>query len=248
MLGLSHGVHTDTVGLAEIFSNLYSLQFNGSTESVQIDTVTSDMDNRYGSFLAWIKPENMSASTTVVEASVDANNFIRLWWNEGNTRMKATIKQGGTGSTAQDDSASHVADDDSTWYHVAMTWDSTADGGNGEIKLYVNSVLQETTAIGGTWSGTLAAADIAKNSRSDTGYFKGYIDEVAIYKKALTPTQMSTLYNGGSTLNYEFSAGNENLIGYWRFTEGSGTSSVDESGEGNTGTLINTPTWSTETP
>ena len=110
MLGLGHGIHTDTAGLAEIFSNQYSLQFNGSTESVQIDTVAADMDNRYGSFVTWIRPEAMSGSTTVVEAAVDANNFIRLWWNDGNTRMKATIKQGGTSSTAQDDSATDVVE------------------------------------------------------------------------------------------------------------------------------------------
>ena len=249
MLGLGHGIHTDTAGLAEIFSNQYSLQFNGSTESVQIDTVAADMDNRYGSFVTWIRPEAMSGSTTVVEAAVDANNFIRLWWNDGNTRMKATIKQGGTSSTAQDDSATDVVDDDSAWHHVVSTWDTTADGGSGEIKLYVNSVLQETTAIGGTWSGTLAAADIAKNARSDAGYFKGYIDELGIFKKALTADQVSTLYGGGFTRDYEFSAvQQEDLVGYWRFTEGSGTSSVDESGTDNTGTLVNTPTWSTETP
>ena len=35
------------------------------------------------------------------------------------------------------------------------------------------------------------------------------------------------------------------LVGYWKFDEGSGTTTADSSGNGNTGTLINSPTWQT---
>jgi hypothetical protein len=33
------------------------------------------------------------------------------------------------------------------------------------------------------------------------------------------------------------------LVGYWSFNEGAGTAAMDSSGNGNTGTLINGPTW-----
>ena len=33
------------------------------------------------------------------------------------------------------------------------------------------------------------------------------------------------------------------LVGYWKFDEGTGTQAMDSSGNGNTGTLINSPTW-----
>ena len=35
----------------------------------------------------------------------------------------------------------------------------------------------------------------------------------------------------------------DNLVGYWTFDEGSGTTAADSSGNGNTGTLYNSPTW-----
>ncbi len=35
------------------------------------------------------------------------------------------------------------------------------------------------------------------------------------------------------------------LVGYWKFDEGSGTTAGDSSGNGNTGTLTNGPTWTT---
>jgi prepilin-type N-terminal cleavage/methylation domain-containing protein len=38
------------------------------------------------------------------------------------------------------------------------------------------------------------------------------------------------------------------IVGNWNFDEGSGTTAIDMSGYNNTGTLINGPTWTTETP
>src|SRR5262249_48643260 len=40
----------------------------------------------------------------------------------------------------------------------------------------------------------------------------------------------------------------DSLVGYWKFDEGSGTSATDSSGDGNTGTLTNGPTYSTDVP
>ena len=42
--------------------------------------------------------------------------------------------------------------------------------------------------------------------------------------------------------------GMANLIGYWKFDEGSGTTALDSSMTGNTGELVNAPTWSTDVP
>jgi hypothetical protein len=36
------------------------------------------------------------------------------------------------------------------------------------------------------------------------------------------------------------------LVGFWRFEEGTGTSTADSSGTGNAGTLVNGPAWQTE--
>ncbi len=45
-----------------------------------------------------------------------------------------------------------------------------------------------------------------------------------------------------TTTDYEYDYG---LVGHWRFDDGSGNSAVDSSGNSNTGTLINGPTWTT---
>jgi Concanavalin A-like lectin/glucanases superfamily len=72
------------------------------------------------------------------------------------------------------------------------------------------------------------------------------------------------IYNSASHL-YQFCAGQwiamgptgaggscggttSNLAGWWKLTDGSGTSAADSSGNGNTGALENTPTWITSGP
>tara|TARA_Y100001973_G_scaffold101469_1_gene164682 strand:+ start:40 stop:222 length:183 start_codon:yes stop_codon:yes gene_type:complete len=55
---------------------------------------------------------------------------------------------------------------------------------------------------------------------------------------------VSMLYNGGAHRNVEFSGlDSTKLVGYYRMEEGAGTTTADASETGNTGTLVNTPTW-----
>lgn len=82
-----------------------------------------------------------------------------------------------------------------TWSHVAVTW----DGSSSTATMYVNGVSV------GTKTGTYAP-NTAANARplsigaSDTGAngFRGAVDEVAVYKKLLTPAQILAHYQNGT--------------------------------------------------
>lgn len=243
MLGLSHGIQTDTVGLAEIFSNNYSLLLDGSDQSVQIDGLANDFDKAKGTMSVWVRPNSPSASQRWLMVAADINNFYSLWWHHSSNLLKFTIKSGGNTDHAEFAYSGFASS--GNWYHVVATWDSTAD----EMKLYVGNDLKETDGMDnyGDFTGTLSIADIGKNGVADNSYWKGYIDEVSIFDEALTAAQVSTLYNGGSPKDVEFS-GLPGLIGYYRFTEGSGEVANDESGTGNQGGIDNAPTWSTTVP
>jgi len=62
------------------------------------------------------------------------------------------------------------------------------------------------------------------------------IDEVRIYDRILGPSEITQLYQQGI-------ADTSNLQGYWRFTEGTGTTFEDISGNGNDGTLLDADMW-----
>lgn len=77
------------------------------------------------------------------------------------------------------------------WYHVVGTYDGTS------LKIYVNGVLQGTTlaniAIGNTGSLTFGY----HNMSGWEYYVDGDLDEVAIYKRALTPEEIQQHYQNG---------------------------------------------------
>ena len=103
-------------------------------------------------------------------------------------------------------------------------------------KLYINGVLSETLT---TVSITTGSA-ISYISRSGTGYYKGFMDEVAIFNTAITDEAAAAIYNEGSALDLTIDSGDyinsSDLIGYWRNPDW-----IDLSTSGNDGTVNGSP-------
>lgn len=112
-----------------------------------------------------------------------------------------------------------------TWIH------GCAVRNGGEFKIYINGSLESSITNGNTNNiGTLAS--IGRNRVTNDTYYNGQLDEMRIYNRALSPDEVSTLYN--------FAPG---PVGYWKMDEKSGSSAADSSGNGLTGTLTNGPKW-----
>jgi uncharacterized repeat protein (TIGR01451 family) len=79
------------------------------------------------------------------------------------------------------------------WSHVALTFDGST------VKTYVNGQLKRTISeLGGTIATTTGPFKIG--ARSGTGArFNGLIDEVDLFNRALSQTEIQTIYNAGST-------------------------------------------------
>lgn len=78
------------------------------------------------------------------------------------------------------------------WTHVAVTYDSA------NMKLYINGSLVGTTASTRSIATGTAAFQIAHDVPGDQ--FVGMIDEVAVYSRALTATQVQNHYNSANFL------------------------------------------------
>ena len=126
------------------------------------------------------------------------------------------------------------------WTHVAGVYDGNT------MKVYRNGSLDGQVSK----SGSITTQDYANRSTRLGGYagtcscpywFGGRIDEVRIWSVARAQSQLQ------AHMHVEIPA-QSYLIGYWRFNEGSGSTTEDHSGHGHTGTLTNyagsgTPTW-----
>jgi hypothetical protein len=83
----------------------------------------------------------------------------------------------------------------STWYHIALTY----DGAN--LIGYINASATDGGTIAAT--GNLANAADAfwigrHGSNSDARNWKGYIDDVAVFSRALSATEITSVYNSGT--------------------------------------------------
>jgi len=100
-----------------------------------------------------------------------------------------------SGSSDATVSSTGITLNTSTWYQVAYT----KTGGTGT--LYVNGVSNNTVSdsittisssngqLGRRWNSTYSGAQVA---------FDGYIGEAAMFDRALTSTEIASLWNGNS--------------------------------------------------
>lgn len=116
-----------------------------------------------------------------------------------------------------------------TWTHVAITLNA------GSLTFFINGEAAGTIAV--TFSQDALPMSIGRPTYCNCFYFNGTMDELRLWNVARTKTQL--LDNMNSTIPTN-SAG---LVAYYKFDEGTGTTTADATSNGNNGTLVNTPTW-----
>jgi hypothetical protein len=233
MLALKLGKSLPSTGGG--LNNIYSLDFNGTDEYVTADTVAGDMSVATGTISMWVKIDTTSATRTMFQARTDSNNYVTLFYHAGTNQGRFTYRAGGTTDTVN---FADAIEGDTKWHHIAATWDVDAD----EIKIYLDGVAKDDTSSLGTWSGAMSLCDIAQDTTGNK-YFLGNITEVGVFTRVVPIGELFIANRQPVDLT-----GSTELVGYWKFDEGSGTVAADSSGKGNTGTLNNTPTWSTDVP
>ena len=79
------------------------------------------------------------------------------------------------------------------WTHVAIVYQ------NHQPTLYVNGVLVRTGLVSTTASYPLTSlGEGGSGPALDYGYYAGLLDEVSIYNRALSASEIATIYNAGS--------------------------------------------------
>jgi hypothetical protein len=160
----------------------------------------------------------------------DAPNYSASLLGDGSTALKLEqfnfTRQVGFTRFGVADYTFNYSAPANTWVHLAFVSDTTT-------RLYVNGVLQDTYPA----TIPLPLGRLGYDSSGFADYMRGTLDEVRLWNVARTPAQIQ------ASMNHSLSVPQANLVGYWRFDEGNGTSAFDSSGQGKTGTLQNNPAW-----
>jgi hypothetical protein len=214
----------------------YALSLDGTSESGAAGNLT--LSGSALSFEGWIKPSSFKSASPYISSIMgtevsDSNSaFLRLGdAGLANNKLQFVVSI----NNVQQKLASATALNANTWYHVAATYDGT------NMKLYINGALDATKAQTGSVNSTGAfnVGYLYNTSRN----FNGKVDEVRVWKRALSQTEISQ-----NMCNVSVPA--TSLAAYWKFNEGSGSSVQDTSGNGVTLTLtgVDASNWGTDVP
>ena len=122
----------------------------------------------------------------------------------------------------------------STWTHLAVTKQGST------VTIYMNGSVVISKTFGSpitTTSNQLCLA--AFNCASS--YLGGYIDDVRLYKRALSANEVGALYQQYDT-SARTSSGSSGLVGWWKLNG----NTKDSSPYGNNATLANSPSYTTD--
>ena len=129
--------------------------------------------------------------------------------------------------------ATGIAISTGAWHHLAVTKTSN------DAFIYVDGLLATNhgAAIAVPNSGHFSFG----RSQGGTGYWQGQIDEIRIWNQARSQAALA------ANMNVPLAGATIGLVGYWRFNEGTGTSTADASTANNPGTLQGNAIWVSST-
>lgn len=215
----------------------YALEFDGTNKYVNCGNDASvSISGTAISVEAWVYPTAFSTNTwdnVIVNKLANTTHGYNLrCGGAGIVEFYVSYDFSNTGYAISSAGAIEL----NKWTHLAGTY----DGAN--VKLYINGKLTVTTA----YTQSIPAQDMPLiiGNHGDinnlTRPFIGQIDEVRIWNITRTEAEIkANMYKEIGT--------DEHLKAYYKMSDGSGTSLIDNSGNSNTGTLTNGPTWVSST-
>lgn len=191
--------YSDLTGLGNnlTFEGTQTYTSGRTTGAISLDGLTNRIliaDNTYTdinafqngyTIAAWIYFTSMPASGESVIVSKGNSGFSLNLTNSGGIRW---YHNPGTGLGMSGISGVLVANQ---WQHVAITWDKVT---GTDVLYYNNNILWVGGGYYALSSSSAGALSIGADASFAGSYFKGYIDSVRIYTRALTSDDINALY------------------------------------------------------
>lgn len=214
--GFTLGLSRTVFNCNDISARSGALNFNGSNGYIEIQG--QPIPSNSFTVSAWINASSFAHSgrynriLSIDAASYGAENPFTLFVMN-NRKIGYVFGSGSSSAELAVPLSFSPSLSINTWYHVALTFN-----GN-EKRLYVDGVLYGVVNNGNTFnnanSANLLIGDFASNT-TDRGEWEGKIDEVSIWNRALSASEIQSL------LSNDLSA-MPGLLSHYRFNEGSGT-------------------------
>jgi uncharacterized protein (TIGR03437 family) len=168
-----------------------AMSFNGTSSYIDLGNPASLQSTGSMTWSAWIYATgNPPDDGQIIARSNDSTGWQFKTSPDTGVRTFGVAVSGAAGSRTQRYSKTVLALN--KWYHVAGVYDASAK----TLNIYVNGVLDN-----GVLSGTVPAAQVLSSVNTTIGkrsggyYFQGVIDNLRIYNRALTATEVQSDMN-----------------------------------------------------
>ena len=208
-----------------LFANGSSVALDGTNDYITVHPAGAVLDGTVGSISCWFKLDTVTSSIHLYRFQVDGSNYIRCFYHASRNNLRA-IHYGSATNTV---STSNQTVENNGWHHFAHTWSESADANI----IYVDTVAVSASGLGSFLDeGGEGFQMFIGSNQGTANYWKGNVDEFAIFDDVLSAGEVGTIYNSGTPTDISSHSG---LIGYWRFEN----NTDDSSSNSNAITLVN---------
>jgi len=226
----------------ESFSNIYSVAFDGTDDSVNMGNASELNFNHHDAFTlsAWVK-RGTTGTGVIIEKMMTTGNLTGFQLAFVNDKIRFYHRRQNQSYNRIQRSTDDTFTSTTEWYHIVGTYDGSR--ANTGLKIYVNGSEAASTGANsmnaGAWTNT---ADFKVGRNTDAKF-----DEASVYDSELSATDVATIYNSGIPGDVT----SLNPVGWWRMGDndsGTGTTVTDQGSGGNNGSLTNDAAFEEDTP
>jgi hypothetical protein len=187
--------------------------FNGTDSYIDAANLT-DFQNDSMTFMAWIKPTDLSSSQVIASKEHKYTNPNQYFsgWNIFLSGSNLGLRYGGNVIFQNPSNPASITTNSWVAVGFSITTDSAFLYINGNVVGKVARIINPTIPV----NDLTASLHIGSGFVTNTQLFSGNIDEVKYYNKPLTQKEFK------KSTNVFVNPSQANLKGYWRFDEGFG--------------------------
>jgi hypothetical protein len=232
-----------------------ALDFNGSSGNMNLGDVDAVDGLSALTVCTWVKPTDVTRDYEHI-ISKAPDNPITGWqlttggaaWGGGGNDILVVL---GTGSSYTSPYTEGDYLSDGNWTYVCFVYNGSLTGNSNRFKIFTDGAQRTLTFSAPAVPASLTANAVSLEISDDPGgtgddWYKGLIDEVRIYNRALSATEVASLYNASKKImkvntpqNTKLTTG---LVGMWTFNGQdmlSSTLAKDVTGNGYVAYLLN---------
>jgi len=203
-LGLNNGTiyggdNTDDISSTGIINTAFDFNHDGSNEYIPLGDANDFIGNKAGATVSmWIKPDVINQKKYLISSEDGWDNNERTmsmyFWDDDHFTINCR-NTSGTGGSVYVTSATYFTV--GVWAHVVGVYDGAY------VRMYIDGVEVGTaSALTGNLTSTTHDLTIARLGIGNYYYYDGLMDEVGIWERGLSPTEVLELYNSGDGLAY----------------------------------------------